>query len=117
MSIRFDLPDAKIGDTFIQPFRFMNSDTGEPIDQTGQQYRFSLSLNPTLDDEATEFFLPLTIAASEEATAGFVTARLDTSQTVTLKPASYYYELKRVSPADPEAIVITLLYGKVKFAF
>lgn len=117
MSIRFDLPDAKIGDTFIQPFRFMNSETGVPLDQTGQQYRFSLSLNPTLDDEAAEFFLPITVTASDEATAGFVTPRLDTSQTATLKPASYNYELKRVSPADPEDIVITLLYGKVKFAF
>lgn len=117
MSTRFDLPDAKIGDTFIQPFRFRNKDTGEPIDQAGQTYRFSLSLNPTLDDEQSDVFEEKLIETGTEAADGNILFSVQASLSATLKPAVYNYELKRVQPGLPEPLVITLLHGKVKFTY
>lgn len=117
MSTRFDLPDAKIGDTFIQPFRFRNKDTVEPIDQTGQTYRFSLSLNPTLDDAQADFFTEQVIEAGAEAADGNIVFMVAASVSANLKPAVYNYELKRVQSGDPEDLVLTLLHGKVKFTY
>ena len=115
MAIKTNLPDAKIGDTFVQPWQFLNEADDTPIPQAGNRYTFSLKLDASVADNESVVLVDHTVPASADAANGIVAIRIEQSETLPLAPTGYQYELKQIIAGTPEDTVATLFYGKVKF--
>ncbi len=116
MSARLYLTDAKIGDTLILPFRFVD-DVLAAIPQAGLIYELTISLDQTKDGASADYYQQQTIPPGAEADDGNIVFTIPASTTTSFVAASHFYELKQIIPASPENRVLTLVDGRVRFIY
>ena len=114
MTTSVDLDPLKIGDTFIQPWQFLNEADDTPIPQAGNTYKFTLKVDPNIPDDDAAVYVVLVVLPGSAADNGILTVRVEKSETLKLVPTTYHYELKRIVSSSPEDIEVTLYDGKIR---
>lgn len=118
MSQKLNLPNAEIGDTFIQPFQFLGE--GDiPIPQGGKTYDFSISMDPSTLGSRAELYTEFTVPNDETAEEGLVVANFDHDQTRGLPPGKYNYKLRQVFPevGSETKRIVTIFDGFINFEY
>ncbi len=99
------------GDTRVYPVSFKDK-TGTPIDISGHELWFTLKRDPKDEDKDAVFQKMVVFPSDENSRNGAGEMRLESNETDTIPPLTYFYDLQKVIPGDPPDVA-TLAFGKV----
>lgn len=99
------------GDTKILRFAFTESD-GKALDITGHELWFTLKRDLADPDEQAALQKRVIFPAGTDAAAGIGVLTLESGETGSIEPGTYFYDLQRVIPGTPP-VVTTLMSGRI----
>ncbi|MBF0309815.1 MAG: hypothetical protein HQL56_09830 [Magnetococcales bacterium] len=99
------------GDTKVVFFAFEEND-GTPIDINGHELWFTLKTNLADPDQEAVFQKRVIFPPGPDAILGIGTLTLESTETETIEPGTFFYDLQRVIPGTPPKVT-TLVSGRL----